>query len=552
VVSEPIQATSKRGWIVLAVLVLLLTVFLTGFVIHFSNRYGRLAFPPQYNDSNYLTDGLQRVDLFMRTSLREVYRKYRDHPPHSPISTLLAATGFIVFGISESSPYIMNALLLAGYFGLVLFVLRSAALSGKICGLLLAASSPIAFCTVHEFEPDYATALLIFWALAIFVYHLQENPAARWPLWTSGALFGVALITKVPFFPFTLLMIAFACCLQIHHNWRVRRSGIGSGTPILKLRRFLLPAVLIPLPHYRYGGRKAVQYILENAGEQSQNWRFGSISERALFYWVGDSANLYLGPMKWGLFAGIFLGLVAVIFSRRTILRTQLLYQGVVALVIYGLLLLLHLKSTAFGFPFELSLLLFVLLTLALVAEQLQRIGPRWLGCVFWVLFIFEFVYRFAPPAELNRVKALTTTEARFLQKIPGQILSTIEARLPEAKNSTVFLTFNGNYLNAQMLEWLALKENVVDAHRQQLDFWTAPNKSREELIQKARDSAFMLTADPGIIGVKPQTHPTNTRGPELLEFARHDAHFKEIATFPAPDGHRFYLFLNDNPKVEQ
>jgi hypothetical protein len=549
---EP-KISIKANYLFLSILVALLTFFLTGFVVHFSMRYGRLAFPPQYNDSNYLTDGLKRADLFMRASLREVYRNYRDDPPHSPMSTLIAATSFIAFGVSETSPYWLSGfILLPTFFGLVLFTLRKTSMTAQVCGLLLAATSPIAFCAVHEFEPDYASALLTLWAIALFVYHLQDNPTARWPLWLSGALFGVALLAKVPFFPFTLALAGSLILLQFHHNWQVGRTGIGVSTRWVELWRFLLPLVLIPLQHYRYGGTKAIQYIVLNMGAGSENWQFASLPERMKFYFTGESGSLYLGPLKWVLISAALVGIIFAIYGPPSRIRSLFLYQVTIAGFIYITLLFLHLKSMAFGVPFGLAFFLCVVTALALVADQAQRVSARFLPKLVWILFIFEFVYRFAPPAELERSKLLSSEEIKFAREVPMQIISRIEARLPEAKTGVVLLTFNGQFLNAQMLEWLALKSNVTRQNREHLEFWTASGNSMPELKEKMCDAEFLLTCDPGVAGVKPETHPTNTRGPQVLEFVRAHGRFKELDTFTAPNGGGFYLFQNAQPKIEQ
>lgn len=533
--------------------IILLTLALSGFAIQFSKRYGRLAFPPQYNDSNYMVDALKRLDIVMRSSLRTAVRDYRQNPPHSPVSTGIALTSFVLFGVSESSPYILNAVTLLALLGLILFVLRHGTLTAKMCGALLAATTHLAFCCVYEFEPDYISAVFTMWGISVFFYHLLENSSPRWPLWLSGVFFGLALISKVPFFPYTLGLIMFVLSLKGLHLMSQKGERAARWRGLLELWPFVCALAIVAGPHYVFAARRAWGYIFTNITGAEPTWRFGGFAERFLFYLNGPPAKLYLGSVRGWLWAFLLLGLAAAFLPGGKPLRKQLGYHALAALLAYIFLLFLHLRSTAFGVPFEVAFLLSAVIAVEIVAQACGQLFRKpWIGCLIWALLVVKFLWRFDPPLELARPLPQDRNETSFLRDTPERLTLAVAANLDHAFSPAVYFAMNGPFLNAQMVEWLALRERLYSKKGERISCWTAEKASASQILEQSKSAGFFVTADPDILGMGRQTHPTNERGPELLSLLATNRDFLPLTNFPAPDGQKYYLYMHPAEQIKR
>src|SRR5262249_35690395 len=130
-----------------------LAIAFTLAILHWSARHGRLAQDITADDSAYFVDGLRRVEALYHGGPTALYRNFLRSPPHSPYSSLMAFSGFLIFGVHDWVPYLMNAILIFGLLIFVDYLARDLHRAARIALLLIALSVPLALSAVHEFRP---------------------------------------------------------------------------------------------------------------------------------------------------------------------------------------------------------------------------------------------------------------------------------------------------------------------------------------------------------------------------------------------------------------
>lgn len=135
----------------------------------YSQRTGRFASEPTYDDVIYLADAYIRLAFAPGNGLFSVVASFWHLAPHAIVSTLTAMAGYWAFGPSDVSPYLANGWVLALYFAVITYLTRPlGSLFDRVLLVATLAFVPVAHAMVTEFRPDMAAGLvfaLALWAI---------------------------------------------------------------------------------------------------------------------------------------------------------------------------------------------------------------------------------------------------------------------------------------------------------------------------------------------------------------------------------------------------
>ncbi|MCX5480326.1 hypothetical protein OSH08_15050 [Kaistia geumhonensis] len=135
----------------------------------YSQRTGRFASEPTYDDVIYLADAYIRLAFAPGNGLFSVVASFWHLAPHAIVSTLTAMAGYWAFGPSDVSPYLANGWVLALYFVVITYLTRPlGSLFDRVLLVATLAFVPVAHAMVTEFRPDMAAGLvfaLALWAI---------------------------------------------------------------------------------------------------------------------------------------------------------------------------------------------------------------------------------------------------------------------------------------------------------------------------------------------------------------------------------------------------
>lgn len=331
-------------------------------VVQFSLQYGRLAFPPQYDDSSYFVDALQRLDVLSRPDggTLAALSHYWNAPPHAPGATVTAMAAFALMGRHEWAPYVLNALPLLAWLALLASVARY---FGARWGALVALgflASPLAFWGVHEFRPDYPAAVAMAWAVWHLARALQDAGPAHAGLRRAalgGVCAGIAVLAKPMAMPATLVIagvaLAAATAAQVRSLWdrQVWARATQAGGAAVGA------CALVIAPHMIVAGGQIWSYIVENMlGASAATWKAQAGDESGVLYYLsGPSARMMLGPWVWAVLPAVVVaGVLAVRGRMRGPGGSAAVAAGVVTATLGGWLIATAapVKQQFFGLPF--------------------------------------------------------------------------------------------------------------------------------------------------------------------------------------------------------
>jgi len=323
-------------------------------VLQFSFRHGRLILYAGFDDVGYFEDGMRRLQVFYDKGFGAVITHYRTIPPHSPFSSAMAFVAFALFGFHDWAPYALNSLLAFGYFLLADRLLRGAAFWQKIVCFVFVATLPFVGMAVHEFRPDHAVAL--FTATGVFL--LLTAPfvhGSRRRQLAAGAMFGLAMLTKPPVFPQTLVIGAATLLLATFSDWGITQKRPRASCVARAWCWVLLPFIVIPLPHYwlDFGGICAyIKDILWGANRASYLYR-GNRAAHLLYYLTGDGGRVMLGDDIYLFTALLPVLLLSVLALRR---RADFMHAAALSMVLvlaWVIATANKTKSAFFGLTFD-------------------------------------------------------------------------------------------------------------------------------------------------------------------------------------------------------
>lgn len=373
-------------------LIVLLAAAYTALIVHYSMRHGRLIVFPTYDDVTYISDGLGRLQTFYKAGPATVLQGYRHDPPHAPYSTVVSFFAFAIFGAHDWAPYAANVLLILGYFGFADYLLKGVPLWQKLVAFLLLASFPLLSWSVQEFRPDHVSALLLAMGLIMILRRPWINSSRQHQI-MAGIWCGLAVLSKPHTFASIGLLLGTALvlatlCDRFGNRLRANASQIAKSWAFC-----LIPAILIPLPHFLVGTHEVLSYIDENVfGARRGVWETkGTLAYHMLFYLTGSGGHAAFGGTinpspTWPptgipshlLLIMIILGVAVVRILLRG-RRKEITRAGCFALLLLGAYLIptvLKSKSNYFGLEFQTTLVLVSILALGDLLRS-ERLSAR-------------------------------------------------------------------------------------------------------------------------------------------------------------------------------
>ena len=306
----PLPPAAPRSWrpvsqsaAIRAVVVILFGALLTAAVTSWSFRHGRLILLPDYDDVGYMEDAARRLRIIEDSGVGMFLGEYAKHPPHSPYGTLVGLASFLVFGIHDWAPYVASVVLVCGYFALSDRLLRGLPLWQKLLVFAFVLSVPMVVRSAAEFRPDHASALLLCGGLILLLEGPFVGSSFRHKA-GAGALVGLAVLAKPPMFVAAGLLIGWALLVATAADFLAAgREGLGRNRRptrqqvALAWAATLLPAILIPLPHFIFAGAMVVNYIYDNMfGQFKDVWQTqGPLKWHLNYYLFGEGGQIMLG-----------------------------------------------------------------------------------------------------------------------------------------------------------------------------------------------------------------------------------------------------------------
>jgi hypothetical protein len=104
-------------------LVLLAGLF-AAFCLQISERQGRLAAVPNYDDAVYFLSATRLIEAGRAEGVNGVAEELRSEGLHSPWSVGLATGAFLIFGYVDWAPYAMNGLVIVGLLAALTWMWR--------------------------------------------------------------------------------------------------------------------------------------------------------------------------------------------------------------------------------------------------------------------------------------------------------------------------------------------------------------------------------------------------------------------------------------------
>ena len=470
-----------------------LAATVTGLVLQFSFRHGRLSTFLRVDDVGYISDGMVRLTALEQGGWPAVWKDYLQRPPHSPYSDFFAMAALAVFGKHDWAVYAANSLLALAFIIVADRVLNGMALWQRVCCLIFFACVPVVGMAVHDYYPDFAVGLLTAAGMMLLLTRPFARSSVRHKL-LAGTIFGLAMLVKPPVFPapvaFFFASVFFASlCDRYAYGDRVGLGRIVAGVGIC-----LIPLVLIPLPHYLVNGAQIIEYIHDTQwGSHQKVWAirrtfFGHVGH----YLIGDSGSAMLGKDLYVLAGVLALGAFDVLRSKRVQDRVQ-------GAVLASMLLLAWLQPTLnphkqqyLGLTFQIFL---VLVSLRVVSRFILA-GSQpgkfyWRDAVPIVLVVLGLIFC-QPPTTIR----FTRSERDARTRIVNGVYSTIWTEAarhpaPDGRRPFVLLTCAGD-INGALYLYYAMRDS------RPLDIYMPPDSDKPEVFAPFYDPAtFVIASEP-------------------------------------------------------
>jgi hypothetical protein len=505
----------------------LIALIFTAGVIEWSFHYGRLAHDITYDDVVYFQDASLRIKTIYEQGLGSMIAGLFYNPPHSPYSTLLAATGFALFGFRDWVPYLMNGFTLFLFLGFLTYVLRGIPFILSAGLVILFLFIPISFFTVYNFRPDYAVAVLtgLFTFLAFEAsVSLQKYDSFR--LRCAGVLFGFALLSKPSFFAHTLALGLGVSLLlvmyQLALDYRQRQQETGRKVLSI-LRDFCLPAIALAVPYYVINWQRVWDYFWINTrGDKADIWGF-KVSYWEIFKAYTVNAN---DVNSWMISSYLFLFLSIVIFSMLLLLynkkwRDLCLLAGLMAVAVASLGIIIYgrCNNQFFGLTYQIILCCATCYCLSCLYRN-----KLWFAFIVSIFIVFTG-WHIVVSVPLHKKVGNETSIARTDDSVNLKIVNAINNLRKFDSNSApsnVFVSFTGK-VNAYSMQWLAIREFMP------LQFFDLNTLNDMDAYKKAiSESDFIVVADEDAADLY-HWLPFYTIQKQVLDFIRVQPALEEI-----------------------
>ncbi len=535
--------TQKSGWLWLFALCAVVALI----VISWSFERGRLQYQMDYEDIITHIDGLKRWHDLSEGGVGQLLANYSKSPAHCPLHSFMAAAGFMFFGVHDWAPYVLNVFVLFAFLALVRRETRTLGFYPSLLAVLGALFVPLSFQSIHQFRPDFPCALATLWGMVVFPRWRQVNYGKMAAV--SGALFGLALLAKPPFFPYTLAMGALPLFFSLVEGIKEKKSAAGAWLPILRSWPFFLATALVAGPHYLVAWKKILEYIdLNQFGENAHVWKMtGGLDFQLAYHVFGYSGIFMLGHAVWLILALSGCGLVLSVILRK---RDGQHSQQLIRLLSFSVWAWIFIAWNShmnpfFGLAFQYGIVLVGMFTAAWILRlALSATFPLKAVAILPVAAVASIIVMAFPFTEYDQKFTRTSPEIHaFAKKLPVDVYETLTKWRRFSDSGYTLLSTYG-IVSSHRLQWLAAKD------RQDFTFYGVPYWPIEKLLPLFDQDTklnhrvdFVMVTEPGAEGVFEELPNSKTSG-GLLEWLQNEPSYTHVDTLLTPSKKKYFIFM--------
>jgi hypothetical protein len=444
----PSQARYRR-WGILAAAALAYTLI----QIRFSIDQYRLAQPPFYDDVAYFCDALRRLDVLYDQGFAPMLRSFISTPSRSPYSCLMALAGFLLCGIKDWAPYLMNGLLILAMLLCVDYLMRGTKFWQRMVVCAIVLCIPLCGMMVMDCRPDLACGLAA--AMAVLLPLRGRFVLAPWrrPL-IAGAWCAAALVCEPTTFPLTLAVVGVAWLGATICDWLADPQNFS----VRRARRAwliaILPIVLLAAPVCLRDAPQVMQYMHD---------AFRGQHAGAVFYINGFAGNLMFHHQLHLILFVLGLGVIVVIVRtvadghRQRIRLYRMIVLGITGLGGYLIATLLGMSGPFAGAQFQILLILGMVMVLRMFLLDAGSLASKFFVVVLLLFCAWHAVGNaaFVVPWRVPATSPLASNIARVDQGVEKVLLE------HAAPNDKVFFTATG-WLNCRTIEYLLRQDGAT------------------------------------------------------------------------------------------
>jgi hypothetical protein len=477
IVPDPYRSSSAARWAVS----LIVTAIISMLLIMQSLRMGALALPAVYDDVSYFSDAARRLLVFYRSGIWSGLADFTAGPPHAPLSTLLALTGFALFGIEHWAAVVANAILLhlfvRGFFAVAadLPLGQTALLAIALLG------APFFGVTILESRPDMFCSLFIA-AGTIGIIATPWERSKRIQVLT-GLAFGAALWAKPTVFHLTAALFWAAMFLASLPSF-IRRD---LKQPVTAGLITTVIAAIVALPYYLLAWRHVVNYIWTTVfGAQASIWvRKQTLIDHVLYYLTGPTGTVSLGIWLYIgiIISGAALAVIWRIGSRVTVTRTLLIAALVV--VTYLAVTIPSFKGPH-GLPFAAVFLCATAVASIVLVRHLPKFAA-WAACIgIATASLLQFQWPYA--------RARAPVDAAYAASRWEMLRQTFDATGPNVGGKSMLLTTSAVFVNPTVLQFEYYRRGLTPPNTSSVQ--ELGNLAAHRKYIESSDIIFALTPD--------------------------------------------------------
>jgi len=514
--------------------------------IQFSFDKYRLAQLPSYDDVSYFCDALSRIDSAQTpdASYIAMLRTFVKRPPHSPFSSVMATAAFLIFGVRDWAPYLMNSLIVLALLGCVDYCMRGTRVWQRVLAGIIVLCIPLAGVMVLDFRPDTAWGLAA--AMAVLLPLLSGFIRASWRYHLAcGGWFAAALLFKPPMFPLTLTSVIMAWILATICDWIENPAAFSLASAAGAWLVCLLPPLLLALPHYLNDWRNIYEYTFGTAlgsGRKAASMS-GSLMAQVRFFVDGGGGGFIFYTHIKMILAVLCLG---VLYEARRAIRggrddrirlVRIAALGAVAFYTYLTPTVVGLANPFFGAEFQTLMVLGMFIVLRMFLANPDRPRVRLFGnltllvctvlAVRHATFPETWSYRTGSPTVRNNTRVVREVEQILLQHTVPQ--------------DWVFLTATG-WLNSQTLQYVTRQDgrwlNITDSGSESED--------PKAYLHAFASVNIVIAAEPGVDEFN--KYRPGLPWDQTLAMIRQSAEFHQIGAVRSGSGKYFYIFQRNVP----
>jgi len=501
-----------------------------------SANYGRLTHDIVWDDVSYFNQGYRLYLALRDGGLAGFLNDYATHPPRSAFGAIAAAGGFLIFGVNDWAPYVMNWIVVAVFLGFAAYLVRRESMWLIGAAMIFLLSTPMAMIAVVDFKPDLLNALCITMA-SIFLLEERSECRENRRFAIAGAVFGAAILAKATTFPFTMLMagLAFVSAVGVRAisraHWFNLRHGIRLGLV------FGLAFLLVAGLHLAVAGPHIVEYIRTNSfGEHRDVWAVAGGFLFQIGYYFSGPGSAAMGAHKWFAVA-VGIGSLAVVFWRGD---SGSKWSAIVVLGLglfaYAFFSANAMKNGHLGFTAQTFLFIGSVFFLVQAKHSLGPIQARRFEVLMSAVMASSVLF-FDPGRSVDAKFWFWDGDGPERREVNQRILDALFEEVPrEAGCRTVYIATTG-LLNHDTLQWLTNKSGRC------FEFvGTDANAGVAEALDQALHKDYTIVAETGTEG-QYEWFPSNQIGSKIGDALAADERFRFVAAVLARNGKEFSVF---------